>query len=318
MVAMVLIGTLFLAQVGGNPIVTPPQPQTTTVVNQVTVQVPEPDPQTTAQMAGWSFSGIVVTIIAPTLVKWTNDLLDVPDFVRNTPPDLSYRNDGVRDLVILVRKAALALSLLAIVVWGLTAMLRGYAEMPGRLALGIGLAATELWWWQIGIDLFNALNNTIAAPTVASVVRPHLQVPTLTADPTEAFSPAVLVIATCIVTILLILAMFFRLGMLDILIAIGALALFCKAFEGKGEHAAEAYIGMSIGMLASQTPVVVALKLAPLIGIGGSGVVGTLLGLVILLLARKMPGMLSSRLSNSSSRSGLLSLLFVRRLLARV
>ena len=77
---------LFFAQIG------PPAPQPApvqVVQNNVTLQVPEPDPEATAEMAGWSFSGIVVNIIAPTFVTWTNSMLDIPDFFRTTPPDLT-------------------------------------------------------------------------------------------------------------------------------------------------------------------------------------------------------------------------------------
>jgi hypothetical protein len=63
--------------------------------------------------------------------------------------------------------------------------------------------------------------------------------------------------------------------------------------------------------------VVVALKLAPILGVVTTGIAGTILGIVVLLLARRMPGLLSSRLSQPSNGGILRSLVVVRRLVAR-
>lgn len=275
----------------------PPAEANVTVRNEVVVQVPEPDPEATAQMASWSFSGIVVTVIAPTFVKWTNDLLNLPDFIRTTPPDLTYGNSTVSDLAQKVRAVATAIIGLAVLAWALTAMMRGGAESPGRIVYGLVLALGNLTWWKWGIDLNNAITGAIAAPELRSVVR--LEAPSLTGDPTEAFAPAVVVIATAIVCILLIGSMVFRLGFLDILIVLGSLGLICKSAEAT-DRFAETYIGLATGTLFSQITVVLALKLATVMGIAGGGITSTLLSLVILLLARRMPGLLANRFSQPS------------------
>jgi hypothetical protein len=280
----------------------PAPPAQVNVHTDVTLQVPEPDPQAVGDMAGWSFSGIVVTIIAPTLLGWTNSLLDVPDFYRTTPPDLTYKNDAVRAMSDIVRKAALALMGLALVAWAVRAM-NGGGESPGRIVYGAALALGNLLWWQWGIELNNAICREIAAPELGSIVRPHLTLPTLTQDPAQAFAPALLVIATAIVSFALLFSMLLRLAMVDVLIVVGALALFCKAADGS-ERFAETYAGWATGTLFSQIMVVVTLKLAIVLGVVTGGVAGTLLTLAVLWLTKSMPGVLASRLGQSGGGIG--------------
>jgi len=60
----------------------------------------------------------------------------------------------------------------------------------------------------------------------------------------------------------------------------------------------------------SQVLIVVALRLAPVLGALGGGITGTLLGIVVLLLARQMPSMLASAAgSRGGANIGLLLLL---------
>ena len=298
----------------------PPAPPVQTNVNvhsDITVQVPPPDPEVTAQMAGDSFAGIVILQIAPTVTKWANDLLDIPDFVRTTPPDLSYKNSGVLSLASIVRGVAFALIGLSILAWAVPTILRGYGGPPGNIIYGAALAIGNLVWWQWGIELNNRINNAIAAPTLGSIARPHLTVPTLTATPADAFGPAVLVIATAIVVALLVLAMFMRLAFLDILLVAGSLALMAKS-TSQTERFAETYISMATGTLFSQIAVVIALKLATILGFVTGGIAGTLLSIAILLLARRMPGLLSSRFNTGGGIRLAAVTQVVRRVAARV
>lgn len=312
MLALVLF--VVLAQVGpGSPIVEPPKPPPVNVTNIVNVQAPPPDPQAIADASTQSFQAIVVQLIAPTLVGWANDLLDVADIFRTTPPDLTYNNAGVRALADQVRLVAFALIGLAIFGVG-AAYALGQQPAWGRLLYAVVLSAGDLVWWQWGIDLNNAINGGIAAPEVKAIVKPHLTLPTLTTNPVEVFGPAVLVIVYAIVALLLLLSLAFRLGLLDILIAIGPLALVCSATE-QSQGLFQTYARLAVGTLFSQVLIVVCLKLAPIVGGLGAGVVGTLLGIVILLLARRMPSLLSSAGAQGGSR--LLPLLLIRRLVLR-
>lgn len=315
MLALILLG--FFAQVG-NPIVPPPQPANVTVHNEVTVQVPPPDPQATAEMAGQSFQGIIINVIAPTAVQWANAALAFPDIYRETPPDLSVGNSVIRDKAKLVRAVALGLLALQFLAIGLSWMLgrQGAGEWQ-RPFLGVALVVGNLVWWEWGIKLNNAICKAIGAPTPVDIIKPHLGLPSLTANPAEAFGPALLVVAYAIVALLLFGAMVFRLAFIDILIVVGALAGWCQGTEWTDRFFG-IYVGMATGTLFGQVMVVIALSLAPVLTMAG-GLEATLLGLAVLLLARRMPGILGSRLSQSGGggmRIG--TMLLLRRLIARV
>lgn len=286
--AVLLAGWLF-AQ--GNPIV-PPAPVTTHTDVNVTVQAPPPDPKAIADSSTQSFNAVVVNLIAPTAAAWVDGLMGVPDFIRQTPPSLSYDNDAVKTMQDIALKVALAFLAIVIFANGL-AWTMGQRPPVGRLIFAVLVTLTELTWWRIGIDLVNGVNNAIAAPSTADIVRPHMDLPALGDDPVKAFAPAVLLIVYAIVALLLMLSMAFRLGMIDILIVLGPLGLLCGGTEQTQEWYGR-YLGSSVGTLLSQIPVVIALKLAPIMGGLGSGVTGTLLGIVILLLARRMPAMMGS------------------------
>lgn len=317
--AVLLAGWLIVAQ--SNPIITPPSTtQTHTDVN-VTVSAPPPDPKAIAEAATQSappaLQAIIVQLVAPTLAKWANDAMGVDDFIKQTPPDLTYNQHGVRSLAENVRNVALALSALAVFGVAVAGMLHGERPAVGRLLWGVVLCLGTLTWWQWGIDLNNAINQGINAPAMASIVKPHLSLPSLTADPAEAFGPAVLVIVYAVVALLLLLSMAFRLGMIDILIVLAPLALICVATE-QSNRFAQTYTGLAVGTLFSQIPVVVALSLAPVIGGLGGGLAGTLLGIVVLLLARQMPSLLANRMSSGSGSGAIkVGLVALRRAIAR-
>lgn len=308
---VLVAGGLLFAQ--GNPIVTPPLTTQTQTKVDVTVQAPPPDPKLIAEASVTSFQAVVVDLLVPTLVGWVNNLLDVPDIYRVTDPGLTYQNDGVRGLANQVRTVALGLVALALVGAGLSHML-GQQLALGRVLFSVVLAIGELTWWEWGVGLNNAINNGISAPDVKSIMKPHLTVPTLTTNPVEAFGPAVLVVVYAVVCLMLLVGLAFRLGFLDILIAIGPLALLCKATP-QTDGLYSKYVALSVGTLFSQVMIVVALKLAPIVGGLGSGIVGTLLGIVVLLLARRMPALLSS--ATNQDRGTFAPLLLLRRVVLR-
>lgn len=282
----------------GNPIVSPPAPApNVTVRNEITVTAPPPDPQAIADASVQSFQAVVVQLVAPTMVKWVDDLLNVPDFIRTTPPDLTYNNPAVKQLADQVRLVAMAMVALVVLALGISHML-GQGASYGRGIYAVILAAFDLLWWQIGIDLNNGITNGIAAPPIRDLIKPHLNLPELTSDPAAAFAPAVLVIVYAVVALLLLISLAFRLGLIDILIAIGPLALLCAATEQSSSFQSR-YVGLAVGTLFSQVGIVLALRLAPILGTMVSGVAGTILGIAVLLLARQMPSMLAG-----ASRSG--------------
>lgn len=310
-----LIAAALLFFMQGNPIVPPPvPPPNVTVRNEVTVQAPPPDPEVIADASVQSVQAIVVQLVAPTLAGWANDALSIADIYRQTPPEWSYANSAVRAMAGVVVAIALGLLALAIFAAG-TGHALGQGASYGRLIYGALLSVGNLVWWELGITLNNAINDAIAAPGLPEIVRPHLALPLLTTNPIEAFGPAVLVIVYAVVAILLIISLAFRLALIDVLIVIGSLALLCKATE-QSDSFAQRYQTLAIGTLFSQVLIVVCLRLAPILGGIGSGIVGTLLGIVVLLLARKMPSMLASDQAGRTG-GGLFRMIVLRRFFLR-
>lgn len=285
----------------GSPIVPPAPVQTRSEIN-VTVQAPPPDNAQISSASATSFEAILVNVIAPTAVDWANDLLNIPDIIRRTPPDLTYDNGAVNTMLGVTSGAARDLIAVAIFALGVVIALKQRAE-PGRLLFAVMNSLANLAWWHMGIDMANAINDAIAAPATADIVRPHMQLPDLAADPVKAVGPAAMVVVMCVVTLLLFISAAFRLGLIDVLIVLGPLGLLCGAV---GEASAamafySRYLTLSVGTLFSQVLIVVCLKLAPVFGVMGSGIAGAILGISVLLLARRLPGMLAS---TQAERSG--------------
>lgn len=315
---MVLAVSLFL-QIGP-PMPQPvPPPTEFTVRNEIVVQAPPPDPQVVAEMAGDSFAGIIVVQVAPFLANLATDALNLPDFVRRTPLEWSVEHPAVRSLADIVRNGSYALIGFAVAAWALTTLLQGWASPIGRLALGIALSIGNLQWWTWGIRLNNAISDMIGAPSLRDLVGNHLKAPELTANPSEVFGPAVISIAVAIVTLMLVVSMFMRLALIAALIIGGSIAWMCKSSE-QSDRFYSLYVGLAAGTLFSQIGVVICLELAEAFGSIGTGVVATLLGLAVLMLARRLPGMFGSRMSQAGGsgigRLGLFVLL--RRAVARV
>ncbi len=311
---MLLAVLVFFAQVG-NPIVTPPQNTTTTTqIIDVHVIPPDPDPELISEAGVTTTNAITVQLFAPTLVQWANDAINMADIFTRTPPEWTFQNSVVRSLALGVTAIAMSLVVLFVVAAGFGHML-GQGASYGRLAYGGVLSGLNLLWWEIGITLNNAICAAIAAPTLGSIVREHLALPSLTTNPVEAFGPSVIVIVYAVVALLLVFSLVFRLALIDILIIVGSLALVTKSAEQTDSWASR-YTSLAAGTLFSQIAIVICLRLAPVLGGIGTGFVGTILGIAVLLLARKMPSMFGAS-HHSSGGSGIGKFLILRRLLFR-
>ena len=291
---MVLVAIGLLIAQEGNPIITtPPAPggaQNVTVHNEITVTAPPPDPQIIADASVQSSESILMTVVAPPPVQFANDLLGLPDVWRTTPDDMTWNNPNIRSLAELLRNVALGLVALAIFAAGAQHAL-GQGMNYGRLVFGVVLSFGNLVWWEIGIRLNNAINTSIGAPDLPSLIKPHLEMPpqSIGLMPSGELTTLVLLIVYAIVALLLIFSLLFRLGLIDILIAVGSLALLCYATE-QSEFLAQHYTRLSVGLLFGQVLVVLGLRVASVLAtLGGSGIIGTLLSIVVLLLIRDLP-----------------------------
>lgn len=284
MLAMVFGAAMFFAQGAGNPIVSPPPIEShTTITNNLVV--PPPDPEAIAQASIQSSEAILTMVVAPPPLQWANDLLSLPNVWTTTPDALTWNNGPVRDLAGVLLGVAMALIALAIFANGAGHAL-GQDVSFGRLIFAVVLSVGNLAWWQIGIQLNNAIAASLNAPDLPTMLRPHLQ-PSI--DPGTAAGTVILVLVYAIVALLLLFNLLFRLGLIDILIAVGSLALLCYATP-QTEHLASHYTRLSVGLLFSQVLIVLGLRVASVLGtLGNGGVLGSLLGIVVLILVRTLP-----------------------------
>ncbi len=313
MMAVLLAGWLFMqAAPGGNPIVTPPDIH---VTNSVVVQVPPMDDDAVQSAAVQADKAFIVNVAQPVPVEWTNALCSLPDLWRTTPPEMTYNQPTVRDLAGKVAAAAIALLALAILAQGLGHAL-GQELTLGRVVFAIVMSAGNLIWWQIGIGLNNALSAAIGAPDLCtSLIRPHIELKAPTAG--EAVGAPVLVIVYAVVSLLLLISLLFRLGLLDVLIVAGSLAMMCWATE-QTEHIAQWYARLSVGTLFGQVLLVIGLQVAGVLSGIGNGLAGTLMAMVVLLLCRSLLGVLSSQQAqHGGSRLGMAGFLILRKLVAK-
>lgn len=285
----------------GNPIVPPPQVNVTT---RNVLEVPPMDPQAVSDADAVANQSFIVNTVQPVPAEWDNELCKLPNIWTTTPADLTYGSTDLQDIANLMLAVAGGLTLLAFAGAGLEVMAGADAEEKfGRLFLGSVLAVGNRVFWQIGIDLNNQINSMLAAPDVCnSLVKPHIQL--AHPDPGASISEPVLVIVYAVVGLLLLLALGFRLGMVDFLLVAGPLFLFSFADEHV-EHWGAWYHRIALGTLFGQTVLCIGLRVAHVTSSVGAGVGATLLTIVMLLICRNLLNVLSHQaIERRSSGTG--------------
>lgn len=301
----------------GNPIVSPPEP--IHVTNTTVVQVPPMDPQAVSDATVISDQSVIVNIVQPTLVEFTNSICNLPDIWRQTPPAWTYQLGDLRTLALSMTGAGLAFVSLAIFVRGLS-MALGQGLQAGRVIFAALMSGSSIVWWELGINLNNAISNAIGAPDLCgSLIRPHIQLAHIEPDPAASMLQPVIVIVYAIVSIMLLFSLLFRLGMIDVMMVAGGFIMIAWA-DDRTEYLAQWYAKFSAGLVFGQILLVIGLRVAQsLSGLGGGGAAASLLAICVLLICRRLPSMLASNAAQSSgSRTGLVMATLVRRLITRV
>ena len=156
-----------------------------------------------------------------------------------TPADLSYEHDLVQQAWMVVW-AVTSGALVVILGWmGLSLILSehldsrqaGWREMVPRLVLGLVAAASSLWWCALVIDVADAASGFVAASldiTAGDLLRSSLE--TLqTAVQAGSVGMALLLAALYLIygffVLYVIVQMVLRLALIDILLALGPIAL---------------------------------------------------------------------------------------------
>lgn len=289
-----LMGVVLAFQVGPLPPMPPPSQPAAVVENRVVNEVhviPQPlDPEAVAEATVQSNRASFGMFIAPPVVNFANELLNLPDIWRTTPPEWTYRNDAIRRVSDLLRIAAAALAVIAVLGIAIGKMTQ-QDPSAGRFLFAIVMSMSSLVWWQLVIDANNVITAGLSAPDLPGLIRPHLAMP---ADPVEQTAEVVLLVVYAVVAIILLLTLAFRLALIMVLIPIAPLAFLCWALP-QTEGFAQMYVRISLGQVFSQVLIVIGLSLAQVMStMGGSGVVAPFLSLIILLSVTRIPAMLAS------------------------
>jgi hypothetical protein len=222
------------------------------------------------------------------------------NLLTRTPENLSYDNELVRQYATATQVLADALLAVVVLVSGYNVMLRPYMgatyagalEVLPRLLLGAILINTAAWWCRLAIDVNNAACGVFGAPNIADVVSTMLRV---ILDPTH-ISGLLILLVTTIMTILLLIQELMRLALVDVLLILAPLAAVLWILPQS--HAWGRLWGrLFIATVFAQAVQVLTLRLGfnlttglPPLSVGG--LLQPLLGIAVLALALKIPGLI--------------------------
>ncbi len=292
------------------------------VTNTVNVQVPPMDQTEVANAAITADQAFVVNVLQPVPVQWAKDLCGLPDMWRQTPTAWTYGNSNLSALAKGVMAAGGVLLGFAVTTCGLSLML-GQGFNGGRVVLASVMVTGNLIFWQILIDLNNALNQAIGAPDLCgSLIIPKMNnLVTFTPgqDPLASIAAPVLIIVYAIVSVILLVALVFRLGMVDVLMVAGGI-LSATIADPRSDYLNGWYWKLSVGAIFGQTLLTIGLQVAStLAGLPGSQEsAGMLMGIATLWLCLKLLSMMGGVAVQSNAQGMVMgAMAAVRRLALR-
>ena len=231
------------------------------------------------------------------MVRFINDV----NFLTHTPENLSYNNDLVRQFQTAVQVLADGLLGVAVLVSGYNVMLRPYLglsssgarEVLPRLVLGAILINTAAWWCRLAIDVNNAMCGVFGAPTIADSVSTMLRV---ILDPTHLSGPLMLLVVV-VMAVLLLIQQLMRLALVDVLVILAPLAALVWILP-QSQSWGRLWMRLFVGTAFAQAVQVLTLRLGFNLATGlppltAAGLVQPLLGIAVLALALKVPGLMS-------------------------
>jgi hypothetical protein len=188
------------------------------------------------------------------------DALWAANFITQTPPPLTYRNDDIRGLYGTMQRVANAALAFIATVGALNVLVgphlrlryHSLSEFVPRFLVGAILVNTALWWVQFAIDVNNALAASIGnatPPNWNSLNGAH-----------QALTDIVLGLVYVIVGLLLLIQMLMRLAWIDVLLVISPLAAVCWVLP-QTQGWAQTWNEQFTGAVFTQFVQVVALKL---------------------------------------------------------
>jgi hypothetical protein len=238
------------------------------------------------------FLGGLISGIGGAITTFPNDI----DFLLRTPEALSYRNDTVMQFAAASQLLANGLLVVITLVGGFNVLLRPYLgssyasalEVLPRLLLGAILINTARWWTQLAIDVNNAFAGVFGAgppPNFADALARSML-------PTELLIGLIYVI----MGLLLVLQQLMRLALVDVLLILAPLAALCWILpqtQGWGKL----WGTLFVGTVFAQAVQVLALRLGFNLATGmppatGAGLIHPLLGIAVLAVVLKIPGLM--------------------------
>ena len=238
------------------------------------------------------FLGGLIEGISGAITAFPNDT----NFVLRTPEALSYRNDQVQQFQTASRLVADGLLAVITLVGGFNVMVRPYMgstyhgamELLPRLLLGGILINTATWWGQLAIDVNNAACGVFGAGPPATI------------DDTiwRSMLPSGLLVVLIYVVmgLLLLLQQLMRLALVDVLLVIAPLAALCWILP-QTYGWARLWGSLFVGTVFAQFVQVLALRLGFNLATGfppgtAAGLIQPLLGIAVLALVLKIPGLM--------------------------
>ena len=242
------------------------------------------------------------------IVRFINDV----NFITHTPENLSYNNALVRQFTTATQVLADGLLAVVVLVSGYNIMLRPYlgstyagvAEFLPRLLLGAILINTAAWWCRLAIDVNNAVCGAFGAPTIADMVSGILSIADIT------IGGLLMILIAIVMAILLTVQQLMRLALVDallILAPLAALLWILPQSQGWGRLWGRLFVGtvvaQSVQVLVLRLGFNLATEFPPLTA---AGLLQPLVGIAVLALALKVPGLMGGGAASGNPVTGVL------------
>jgi hypothetical protein len=236
----------------------------------------------------------IVNDFGDAVVNFVNQV----NFLTRTPENLSYDNDLVKQYATAAQVLADGLLAVLVLVSGYNVMLRpyisatyaGHLEILPRLLLGGILINTAFWWCRLAIDANNAVCGVFGAPSVAGLVA------TILRGATDHVSGLLMLLIATVMAVLLVIQQLMRLALVDVLFILAPLAAVLWILP-QTQVWGRLWGRLFIGTVFAQAVQVLSLRLGfnlatglPLLG--AAGLLQPLLGVAVLALVLKIPGLM--------------------------
>jgi hypothetical protein len=251
--------------------------------------------QQTIQHIVSDFLSNLIRDFGDAVVGFINDV----NFLTRTPENLSYNHDLVKQLTTATQVMADGLLAVVVLVSGYNMMLRPYLgvtyagalELLPRLLLGGILINTAGWWCRLAIDANNAACAAFGAPAIADVVSG------LVRAVGTPIAGLLMVLVLVVMSLLLVIQQLMRLALVDVLIILAPLAALLWILpqsQGWGRRWGTFFVGtvfaQAVQVLTLRLGFNLATGLPPL---SAAGLLQPLLGIAVLALALKIPGLMA-------------------------